>query len=1122
MSRVAPQFENKTHIPRSLLVSATYDGPAKSAVLKFYEPESQKIILWKDTTGHKPYCYTDLTPDEVEIKLGNRPDIIDISPTTLQDLAKDAPVVMTKITAEDPLAIGGTSSSKSIRNMINTWESDIKYYENYLYDNNLIVGKYYSVQDSRIHSQDEKISKEVQMALKSLLWDNISDEEMVDSKQFQEFIAEWANLLNQPIPPIRRLAVDIEVEAEEGRIPDTRIAEKKVTAVGFDGTGGFDDTINKGRFSKVFVLDTGAEKGKNELGPDVDVVFYDDEKKMLQDAFDVIEDFPFLLTYNGDDFDLPYLYYRAKRLGIADDDNPLYMMTNAATLKKGVHLDLYRTMSNRSFQIYVFSGKYTTFSLNEVSKAVINEKKIDYGKNLNELTLYETANYCWNDARITLKLTTFNSNLLMKLLIIISRIGRMPVDDIARLGVSQWIKSLLYYEHRKMNALIPQQNQLQLRSKDVASDAVIKDKKYRGGLVIEPTEGVHFSVVVMDFASLYPSIIKVKNLSYETVRCAHQECRENTIPKTKHWVCRKKNGITALIIGSLRELRVNYYKALSKSPDISEQDQKRYHVITQALKVILNASYGVMGAQIFPLYFLPAAEATTAVGRYTIQETAKLCENAKIKVLYGDSVVGDTPVVTSYNNGTVKIIPIKKLFNSTIRQGTRIWTDNGFQEIKHVYRHKVQKRIYDILTDTGFVQCTEDHSLVINNIETKPTELKIGDTVNQFPLDITHRHSIKISKEAAYWCGFILARILESDTVECGQQTQSVLIYGNSSRLQSYNTAYNIIVQNCGANVCRAFRDGMAHYQKNPDSHICIKHDRQHILQCITTILGMSKINYTLNADDKHITLSLKESLTPHTIKKITTYDTDEYVYDIETANHHFCGGVGNILLHNTDSLFLKNPSKDQIKFVTDMAKTNHGVDLEVDKEYRYCVLSNRKKNYFGVSKEGWVDVKGMTGKKSHTPQFIKTLFSDIIEVLSSVQDKNQFEMAREKISKKIAESAKLLEDKKIPIKDLAFNIMLSKDLSEYKKTIPQHVRAAKLMENGEDIKRGTIISYVKTNNRMGVKPISLARPDDIDSQKYLEFMESTLDQVMAPLNMDFEDTLGKPKQTGLDQFFWS
>ena len=65
--------------------------------------------------------------------------------------------------------------------------------------------------------------------------------------------------------------------------------------------------------------------------------------------------------------------------------------------------------------------------------------------------------------------------------------------------------------------------------------------------MIEPIEGVHFDVTVMDFASLYPSIIKVNNLSYETVRCPHEECKENSIPGTAHWACTKKNGLTSLI-----------------------------------------------------------------------------------------------------------------------------------------------------------------------------------------------------------------------------------------------------------------------------------------------------------------------------------------------------------------------------------------------------------------------------------------------------------------------------------------------------------------------------------------------------------------------------------------------
>ncbi len=844
--------ENMTTMPPSMLVSATYDNITKHAVLKFYDPKSKEIILWRDEIEHKPYCYSRLSPDELDFLL-EREDILKIETVKKQDLMKDEKVSMSKIIVADPLAIGGTTGDKSIRNIIETWESDIKYYENYLYDRSLIVGKYYEVIEGKIKPHDLEISDEVKLALKSMLWDKVDSKSMVDANEFKDFISDWADLLNQPIPKIRRLSIDIEVEAEIGRIPDPKVAEKKVTAVGFKGTDDFD---------QIFVLKTeGTEEGENELDPSVKVVFYDKdkEKEMILDAFKIIKEFPFVVTYNGDEFDLPYLYNRAEKLGIKNEDNPLYMMRDSATLKHGVHLDLYRTLSNRSFQIYAFSQKYTDFSLNSVSKALLNKEKIDYGLEIDALNLYQTANYCYNDALLTYELTSFNSDLLMDLLVIIARIGRMPIDDIARMGVSQWIRSLLYYEHRQRNAIIPKREELQKRSEGVMSDAVIKDKKYRGGLVVEPKEGIHFNVVVMDFASLYPSIIKVRNLSYETVRCPHEECKKNTIPQTNHWACSKRNGITALIIGSLRDLRVNYYKSLSKKETLTEEQRQQYTVVSQALKVILNASYGVMGAEIFPLYFLPAAEATTAIGRYTILETIKKCENTGIEVLYGD-----------------------------------------------------------------------------------------------------------------------------------------------------------------------------------------------------------------------------------------------------------------------TDSLFIKNPTNEQIQTVIEQAKKVHNVDLEIDKVYRYCVLSNRKKNYLGVTKEGKVDVKGLTGKKSHTPPFIKKLFYELLEVLSNVQTVEDFKRAKKQISDKIVTCAKRVEEKEIPLQDLTFNVMISKAPSEYVKTIPQHIRAAKLLESIREVKKGDKISYVKILNKPGVKPVEMAKKEEIDSKKYMEFMEATLEQITSSMDLDFDAMLGKPKQTGLDEFFWN
>ena len=848
------QEENKTeNMPYGLLISATYNSQKNAAILKFYEPISQRIFLWADKSGHKPYCYSKLSQDEIPTEISERDDVIDIKQVKLLDILHDKPINVSKILVKDPLAIGGTQTSKSIRNLIDTWESDIKYYETYLYDSSLIVGKYYKIENDAVVPYDLEISDETKLSLKTMLLDKQSDTNLPDTKQFDEHVSQWANLLNQPIPKIKRISLDIEVESEIGRIPDPKIAEKRITAVGFEGSDGL---------KQVFVLrKSGIEEGVNELLPGVKIVFYEEtkEKEMILDTFELMKKYPLLITYNGDGFDLPYLYNRASRLGIDRQKNPLYMMRDSATLTDGVHLDLYRTMSNRAFQIYAFGQKYSDFSLNSVSKGLLGEEKIDYGVELNDLTLYQTANYCQNDARLTYNLTAFNNDLLMNLLIVISRIARMPIDDISRMGVSQWIRSLLYYEHRQNGILIPRRQELDNRSSNVLNDAVIKDKKFRGGLVVEPEEGIHFDVTVMDFASLYPSIIKVKNLSYETVRCSHDACKKNTIPQTNHWVCTKKNGLTSVLIGSLRDLRVNYYKNMAKKDTLTVEEKQLFTVVSQALKVILNASYGVMGAEIFPLYFLPAAEATTATGRHIILDTIDKCKESGIGVLYGD-----------------------------------------------------------------------------------------------------------------------------------------------------------------------------------------------------------------------------------------------------------------------TDSLFVKKPTPKQIEDIITKAKMDHNVELEIEKEYRYVVLSGRKKNYLGVTKNGKVDVKGLTGKKSHTPPFIKTLFYELLDILSEIKTAEEFKRAKNKISDKISECARKVQAKEIPLQDLAFNVMISKAPRDYIKTIPQHIRAAKQLESIREIKKGDIISYVKILNKPGVRPIEMARKSEIDTSKYMEFMESTLDQLTSSMDLDFDTILGKPKQTGLEQFFWN
>ena len=163
------------NMPYGLLISAAYNSQKMAAVLKFYDPTSQRIFLWADKSGHKPYCYSKLSPDEIPTEISERDDVIEIKQVKLLDILNDKPINVSKIVVKDPLAIGGTQTNKSIRNLIDTWESDIKYYENYLYDNSLIVGKYYKIENDAIIPYDLEISEETQLSLKNMLLDKQSE-----------------------------------------------------------------------------------------------------------------------------------------------------------------------------------------------------------------------------------------------------------------------------------------------------------------------------------------------------------------------------------------------------------------------------------------------------------------------------------------------------------------------------------------------------------------------------------------------------------------------------------------------------------------------------------------------------------------------------------------------------------------------------------------------------------------------------------------------------------------------------------------------------------------------------------------------------------------------------------
>jgi len=641
-----PQSKTKTvvyrdfpeDLPPSYLVSVIYDGKKQLASLRLYEPVSKKIYSWDDNTGHKPYCLTSLPPKELKklSRVTSHSGFDHFETVEKFDPLLDKQVTVTKVVAKDPLAIGGRQSG-CLRDIIpedyqkltgleeppKVWESYIRYYQSYIYDNNLALGMLYKIQKGKLVPVKQKSSEGTVEKILSL-FSGVSEE-------FLESVENWARLLESPAPEFRRVALDIEVSSPVAtRVPDPQKADNPVVCVALYGSD---------HKKQLFVLRReGIREGTKKLPPDAIVEYFDSEKELLQKLFEALREYPFVLTFNGDDFDLPYLYNRARNHFSFDRSQiPIEVGRRVCRLSHGIHIDLYKFFFNRSIQIYAFGNKYRDISLNAIGTAILDLPKIAFDKPLSELSYSELAEYNLRDSEITLDLTAFNDNLVMKLILALSRIARMPMEDVSRQGVSRWIRNFLYFEHRQRNFLIPNADDILALKGGTSTTAIIKGKKYKGAIVVDPVPGVHFSVAVMDFASLYPSIIKVHNLGYQTLLCKHEECKTNKVPETSHWICTKNKALESLLIGSLRDLRVKWYKPKSKDKTLPKDLRNWYNVIPSALKVILNASYGVFGSPAFSLYCPPVAEATAAIGRDVITKTIEKARSLDIEVLYGDT-----------------------------------------------------------------------------------------------------------------------------------------------------------------------------------------------------------------------------------------------------------------------------------------------------------------------------------------------------------------------------------------------------------------------------------------------------------------------------------------------------
>ncbi len=222
-------------------------------------------------------------------------------------------------------------------------------------------------------------------------------------ERFKEPMKEWARLLQAPIPNIRRVAVDIEVRPSvANRMPNADDAKEPIITVAFAGSDGLRKVI------MVDDLRTGEVVGAVPGADEVRV--FETERELVEETLRVMDGYPIVLSFNGDDFDFKFLRNRARNLGVPDEAIPITLGRRFAFLTNGVHIDLYQFFRNRSIQGYAFGNAYREFSLDDITQGILHQGKIPV-PDFNQLTMAEMAEYCMQDAFITYELTAFNDNL---------------------------------------------------------------------------------------------------------------------------------------------------------------------------------------------------------------------------------------------------------------------------------------------------------------------------------------------------------------------------------------------------------------------------------------------------------------------------------------------------------------------------------------------------------------------------------------------------------------------------------------------------------------------------------------------------------------------------------------
>jgi DNA polymerase delta subunit 1 len=482
-------------------------------------------------------------------------------------------------------------------------------------------------------------------------------------------------------PPLTEVSYDIEVYSKDpNTFPVPEIPENVITHIGMVVKTQSERIQTKKWLFSLFCNPTKMEGVSHNL--------YETEADLLTGFFDTIKKISpdIMYQFNGDSFDGKYIYKRAKYCNVKSISKLSKVKDLLPTLKTSkfqssaygtsffdrllipgvIHFDVMtyfqRNFKEDSYSLDNISKKYLN---NEKNKMTVEEMFSSYSKRDKESAL-RVAEYCLKDCELPQMLIDhFN---ILQSTISMANVCIVPINYLLTKGQQIKAFSQIVYFCKDYNYIVPNK-----KADDSGS--------FTGATVLDPIPGFYKKdIVVLDFASLYPSIIRANNLCYTSIVLdeKYMNLPGYTYNTYKDVTFVQNNtSILPKILEKMALSRKLEKQKMAKTTGL----QKTIHNMNQnAYKISMNSIYGFLAA--YTLQCKPIASTVTYVGRQMIEKTAEYIESnySGSKIIYGDT----DSVFIDYNLD-LPFIELCKVADKTAEECSNLFPDPVKLEFEKIY-----------------------------------------------------------------------------------------------------------------------------------------------------------------------------------------------------------------------------------------------------------------------------------------------------------------------------------------------------------------------------------------------------------------------------------------------------